>query len=231
MSDELTTKKPVIEGSWTAYGRTYKARVSGERYTEGGGRAIEVEMWDEIAKFWEPWCTATLNLPGNEPPQGCVWVKEYDDNGVTKQNLVKLGIIEDVSFVSTRSGFVEVKAYPLTDKGLTLWSDETPWFSEHGELIRTLPQACLDDCAIPGVDNYDACKAWVARLGLTQGLDLSMVRGHLLETGGWNREELLEMTPEELAIKLLWDITWTIRDMGDQEGLNIWAEPLKKEGE
>lgn len=232
MSNEMIPKKPMVEGSWTAYGRTYKARVSGERYAEGGGRAIEVETWEPDGRFWEPWCTATVNLPDAPPPEGCVWIKEHDDDGVTLLNLCALRILEsDKAVASHASGFVVFHAFQLSEKGLTLWPDETPWFSEHGELLRPLPQACLNDCAIPGAENYDACKALVARLGLTKGLDLGMVRGHLLETGGWNREELLEMTPEELAIKLLWNLAWTIRDQGNQDGLGIWAEPLKREGE
>lgn len=145
--------KALIEGSWTAYGRTYKARVSGARYAEGGGLAIEVEMWDEIAKFWEPWCTATVNFPDCPPPEDCLWIKEHDDKGATRDNLVALGIIESREPVATHhSGFVDFRAYRLTEKGKSLWADDGAWFDSCGILCREIPQACVDSCTVPGRD-------------------------------------------------------------------------------
>lgn len=209
--------KAVIEGSWKAYGTTYRARVHGERYADGGGRAIEVETWEPEGHFWEPWCTATLNFPGNEPPKDCVWIKEYDDNGTTKLNLVKLGLIEDRKVAQIHSGFVLVFAYPLTEKGLTLWAHEADgWFSEYGELIRPLPDECVEEVAQSG-DNGPAVKEWCARLQFGKNLDQDLARGHILESGAHELLEVVGMTDTAVAEWVLWNLCWSIRDAGEGE--------------
>lgn len=216
--------KPTIEGKWSAYGREYKARIRGESYAEGGGRAVEVEMWDEIAHFWEPWCTATVNFQDAPPPDGCVWIKEHDDKGVALRNLVDLGILESVTPVAThRSGFVDFRAYRLTEKGNALWEDDGAWFDEYGTLCREIPEACVEDVAQSG-DNGPATEEWAAKLEFGKNLDQDRARGHILESGAYTLLEVVAMEDQTVAEWVLWDICWRIRDdEGDPEAARIYG--------
>lgn len=209
--------RPKIEGEWLAYGHRYRARVRGEKYMDGGGLAIEVETWEEAAHFWEPWCTATVNFPDAPPPEGCVWIKEHDDRGTTRDNLVALGILESKEPVATHhSGFVDFRAFRLAEKGKTLWEDDGAWFDENGMLCREIPQECVDAVAQSG-DNGPAVKEWAAKLEFGKNLDQDRARGHVLESGAHTLLEVVGMTDTAVAEWVLWNLCWNIRDAGEGE--------------
>lgn len=86
------------------------------------------------------------------------------------------------------------------------------WFDQHGNLTRDIPQECVEDCTQPGVDAYDSCSYWVDELGFDKGLDIPMAKGYLKEFGAWEDEELVKMSPKEVAIKVLWLMCGDIKD-------------------
>ena len=216
--------RPRIEGRWFAYGHEYWARVRGENYVDGGGLAIKVETWGESVRLWEPWCTATVNFPDAPPPEGCVWIKEHDDRGTTRDNLVALGILESKESVATHhSGFVDFHAFRLSEKGKTLWEDDGAWFDETGMLCREIPPECVDAVARSG-DNGPAVREWAAKLEFGKNLDQDRARGHVLESGVHTLLEVVGMPDTAVAEWVLWDICWRIHDDdGDPEAARIYG--------
>jgi hypothetical protein len=78
------------------------------------------------------------------------------------------------------------------------------WFDSYGNMIKDLPEECINDCTVPGRDAYESCKYWVNELGFTNGLDIPLAKGYLKWTGGWDDDEIASLSDEETAIKILW---------------------------
>lgn len=133
-----------ITGELRYAGRTYDCRVTGRTYNSGGGRAIEIYVRDPEDDMWEPWSTATVNL-SVPPPDGSVWIKEYDDYGTTRENLVRMRVIDPVPVGSTPSGFVTISAYRLTPKGLSLWHESTDEFKVGDRVVWADPDGDTSD--------------------------------------------------------------------------------------
>lgn len=104
--------------------------------------------------------------------------------------------------------------------------EDGPWFDEQYTLVRDLPNDCVKECTLPGVDAYEACKKWVNKLGFTNGLDIAQAKGYLKETGAWDDDELASFSDEETAIRLLWILCGDALDgsmilsMGDAKPFN-----------
>lgn len=93
--------------------------------------------------------------------------------------------------------------------------EDEGFFSPQGELVKEIPQECVDACTKPGADAYDDCSRWVDELEFDKGLDIAKAKGFLLSTGGWERKELSKMDPKNVAIRLLWIICGDIKDGSD----------------
>lgn len=104
-------------------------------------------------------------------------------------------------------------------------SDEA-WFSPSGMLVRDIPQECIDQCAVGGCDNFEACKTWVDRLGFAKEMDIPVMKGYLKSTGGWEPERLEKMSDEDVAIAILWLAAWDIREQDGEQLLDYYAEPF-----
>ena len=61
----------------------------------------------------EPWADVTVRLPIN-PPEGCVFIKNYSENEGMVDLMVENGIIYPEPTMLRTAGFVEISAYRLT---------------------------------------------------------------------------------------------------------------------
>ena len=204
--------KTAVEGAWPTECRTYRARVRGECYGAGGGHAIMVDTWNEECCGWELWGTVTVNFPDSPPPDGCVWISEHKDNGQALRNLAALGVIGQEPQGTHKSGFVEFRAYRLTDLGMTLWADDGAWFDTCGVLCRRIPDDCVAECAAGGSDNGPACERWAEKLRFGRGLDMGLARGNILESGAYTLLEVAQMSNCDVAKWILWQACCDIRD-------------------
>lgn len=106
--------------------------------------------------------------------------------------------------------------------------EDEGWFSPQGELIREIPQECVDACTKPGADAYDDCSYWVDELEFDKGLDIAQAKGFLKSTGGWDDKEIVAFDPKETAVRLLWIICGDLKDGSDLIYIGD-AEPFVEE--
>jgi len=89
-------------------------------YYAGGNKAIRLIDEDDH----EPIVTATVNLVDfNEVmPENVVFIKDYSENEGIVEALAKADIIHPFSVGKTKSGYVEINAYILTEEAMKeLW--------------------------------------------------------------------------------------------------------------
>ena len=85
------------------------------------------------------------------------------------------------------------------------------WFNDIGELTKSLPADCINDCAAMGrVD--DAVAYWVEALNFEENFPADKARAYLAEFGAWERDELERMSTNELAQKVLWILCGYVKE-------------------
>ena len=75
------------------------------------------------------------------------------------------------------------------------------WFDDHLNLIKDLPQECIDDCSGPGAAD-EPVAYWVDHLEFEVPRQGAI--DWLKDFGAWTLEEMVEMTDTELARTVLW---------------------------
>lgn len=83
------------------------------RYAESGNIGIELLCDDEESKG-QPWCAATVNIPGYRAEEDEVAIKTYSENEGLDTLLMLSGIIEKTPVRYIKSGFVQIPVYRLT---------------------------------------------------------------------------------------------------------------------
>lgn len=83
------------------------------RYAESGNIGIELLCDDEESKG-QPWCVATVNVPGYRTEEDEVAIKTYSENEGLDTLLMLAGIIEKTPVRYIKSGFVQIPVYRLT---------------------------------------------------------------------------------------------------------------------
>ena len=113
----------------------------------------------------------------------------------------KYGKLEYVSesgkLFKTNKGYV-IKFVKESDE-----SGSSPWFDSRGDLLKTLPGACIMACASQGRVDDDVA-FWVDELGFDIDLPRERTIRYLREYGAWDEDELNSMSETELAEKVLW---------------------------
>ena len=92
------------------------------------------------------------------------------------------------------------------------WETSGPFFSEQGELIRKIPDECVNDCVVPGHDATAACSRWVEALNFKEGLDIPMAKAYLKSLGAWTENEIRALSDTEVAEMILWVVCGDIVD-------------------
>lgn len=82
-------------------------------------------------------------------------------------------------------------------------------FTEDGRFVGGLPHQCVKECSSRG-DVTESVKYWVHALNFT--VPRVQAKLWLWECGSWTREELDDMSDEDLAEKVLWIACCDIRD-------------------
>ena len=174
--------------------------------------------------------------------EGNIYLK-YDfsrtDTNVIKEDLIErfgdaIGLGRGKKEHAPEIGFNVIIVHPPKKVGESVEEDDVGvedvegWFSPQGELIREIPQECIDACTKPGADAYDDCKFWVDELGFDEGLDIAQAKGFLKSTGGWEAKEIAAFDPKETAIRLLWIICGDLKDGSDLIYIGD-AEPFVEE--
>jgi hypothetical protein len=78
---------------------------------------------------------------------------------------------------------------------------------EDGEL----PETCVSECSDSG-DVSDAVFSWRDEIGFT--VSRGEAKQYLKRLGAWDKEELDEMTTQEMAAKVLWLACCEIKENG-----------------
>ena len=86
------------------------------------------------------------------------------------------------------------------------------WFDETGYMVKELPDKCISDCSQGGKNVEAECREWSEMLGFGDGLDIPLAKGFLKATGGWEKDELEAMSPEDTAMTLLWVVCCDLKD-------------------
>ena len=89
-------------------------------------------------------------------------------------------------------------------------SDEGRW-SEYGEFLGQLPMECIVDCSHSGKCDSDV-EYWTDQLAFADGLPLDKAIEFIAEYGAWDREELSQKSPEEIAQIVLWIFCGNLKD-------------------
>ena len=65
---------------------------------------------------------ATVNLPDQDIPDNCVFIKNYSENAAMVKAMMEAGIIKPFNLGFVQSGFVKIPLYMLTEEALyELW--------------------------------------------------------------------------------------------------------------
>lgn len=120
--EEAITMKPIkITTRWN---EELEFIFQVNRYANGNNLAIEVLSWNEECKFWEPYSTLTINLPGmhNEPREAFIDTNNGDPNII--KALEKLGYIKNTGIVRN-SGYCIYPLYEFSKEFLNIeWEME-----------------------------------------------------------------------------------------------------------
>lgn len=92
------------------------------------------------------------------------------------------------------------------------------WFDSHGYLLREIPQDCIEECAHIGNCEEDV-KRWQKKLNFIGNRNLGI--SYLLETGGFQLDELLKKTDVELYEIILWIACSDLKENIPFYGLSI----------
>lgn len=94
-------------------GDNYDVRFRRGRYSNG---AVAIQAVDNLSG--EVVCTVTTNLHEAFPSEGCVFVKDYSENGGLADQLEDAGLIKPTGRWEP-SGWVQIQEYRLTGE----WSE------------------------------------------------------------------------------------------------------------
>jgi len=90
------------------------------------------------------------------------------------------------------------------------------WFDSHGWLLKKIPKECVKDCSGQGkVD--EAVEYWVKKLNFHAPKEKAIE--YLKEFGAWDKEELTNMSQEDIDQKVLWIACGDIKENGDWLGM------------
>lgn len=89
-------------------------------------------------------------------------------------------------------------------------SDGGRW-SEYGEFLGQLPMDCIMDCSHSGKCDSEV-EYWTDQLAFADGLPLDKAIEFISEYGAWDREELSQKSPEEIAQIVLWIFCGNLKD-------------------
>lgn len=78
------------------------------------GLQLESKCDDIPGMEWEPWATASVNLPDCPCPENEVWIKDYSENEGMAEWLIKIGVLEKKPTAHTISGYVSISRYRFT---------------------------------------------------------------------------------------------------------------------
>jgi hypothetical protein len=104
-----------------------------------------------------------------------------------------------------------------------------PWCDANGNLLRSLPQECIDDCSHPGQSADAAVQEWCERLSFTVPRDVAL--RYLYHTGVKERAEWNAKSDAELAEWCLWLLCGNAREdkwERDREREKVHKPPLKR---
>lgn len=96
-----------------------------------------------------------------------------------------------------------------------------PWLDEHGNLLRRLPTACIEECSARG-QVAPAVRHWRTRLRFAVPAPLAVA--YLATVGAWERAELTATDPDTLTERCLWLLCCDAREER-REG-NPTAQPF-----
>lgn len=89
-------------------------------------------------------------------------------------------------------------------------SDGGRW-SEYGEFLGQLPMDCIMDCSHSGKCDSEV-EYWTDQLAFADGLPIDKAIEFISEYGAWDREELSQKSPEEIAQIVLWIFCGNLKD-------------------
>ena len=92
----------------------------------------------------------------------------------------------------------------------------TEWFDEHGNLLKEIPEECVEELSSPGQQDT-AAERWVEELGFEVPRDKAIE--YIDYYGAWDKDELEDKTDKELAMIILWLLACDINDNGFSEGI------------
>jgi len=73
----------------------------------------------------EPVAIATVNLPDQDIPDNCVFIKNYSENASMVKAMLEAHIIKPFNLGFVQSGYVKIPLYMLTKEALyELWSEK-----------------------------------------------------------------------------------------------------------
>jgi len=78
--------------------------------------AIRLTCPDLGEGFEEPWMTCTVNMPDDKCAEDEVWIKDYSENQGCAEWLINEGVIQATPVGFTRSGYVTIYRYRLTEQ-------------------------------------------------------------------------------------------------------------------
>lgn len=90
------------------------------------------------------------------------------------------------------------------------------YFDEYGNLTSEIPKECIESCSHAGGCDEDV-EYWQNKLDFEVSKEKAI--DYLQEFGAWTKEELSELSPDELAQKVLWVACNEIKENGEFIGL------------
>jgi len=99
--------------------------------------------------------------------------------------------------------------------GYDITPEEFQWFDSYGNLVKEIPEECVNDCSASG-DVSQAVKEWTLKLEFVVP-SLKQARNYLDEFGAW--DDLNRQGSFSLAQKVLWIGCCDIKENGDWIGL------------
>lgn len=133
------------------------------------------------------------------------WLRVFQRK--TTKNHWSLDIDEDDA---TDEYIITVKKPASKEDMYAETSDEGRW-SEYGEFLGQLPMECIMDCSHSGKCDSEV-EYWTDQLAFADGLPIDKAIEFIAEYGAWDREELSQKSPEEIAQIVLWIFCGNLKD-------------------